>query len=138
MIDLIVKLVINAAALMAAVQLVPGLTFDFGTDWWKLALVALIFGVINSYLKPIVKLLSLPISLFTVGLVGFVINTGLFLLLALASSQLDLGFLIHGWPTQAFTADVVVAAFLGSIVVSIVSTVLSLALGQKRVLGMRV
>lgn len=138
MIDFIIGLVINAAALMAAVQLVPGLSFDFGPDWWKLALVALIFGVINTYLKPIVKVLSLPVSLFTMGLVGFVINTGLFLLLALASSQLDLGFLIHGWPTTAFTADVVVAAFLGSIVVSIVSTVLSLALGQKRVLGMRV
>jgi putative membrane protein len=138
MIDFIIGLVINAAALMAAVQLVPGLSFDFGPDWWKLALVALIFGVINTYLKPIVKLLSLPVSLFTMGLVGFVINTGLFLLLALASSQLDLGFLIQGWPTKAFTADVVVAAFLGSIVVSVVSTALSLALGQKRVLGMRV
>ncbi|HEX5466418.1 MAG TPA: phage holin family protein [Candidatus Limnocylindrales bacterium] len=138
MIDFVVQLVINAIALLVAVELVPGLSFDFGQDWWKLVLVALIFGVINTYLKPILKTLSLPISLFTMGLVGFVINTALFLLLALASSQLTLGFLIHGWPKSAFTSDVVVAAFLGSIVVSVVSTVLGLAFGQKRVLGLRI
>lgn len=138
MIDFVVRLIINAIALWVAVELVPGLTFAFGPDWWKLLLVALIFGLVNSYLKPILKLLSLPISLLTMGLVGFVINTGLFLLLALASSQLDLGFLIHGWPQRAFTTDVIVAAFLGSVVVSVVSTTLGLAFGQKRVLGLRV
>ncbi|HEX5450905.1 MAG TPA: phage holin family protein [Candidatus Limnocylindrales bacterium] len=138
MVDFIVQIVINAAALLVAVELVPGLSFDFGTDWWKLGLVALIFGVINSYLKPILKVLSLPINLFAMGLVGFVINTGLFLLLALASSQLRLGFLIHGWPNAAFDVDVLVAAFLGSIVVSVVSTILGLATGHKRVLGVRV
>lgn len=138
MIDFVVQLVINAVALLVAVEFVPGLTFAFGPDVWKVLLVALIFGVINTYLKPILKLLSLPVSLVTMGLVGFVINAGLFLVLALASSQLKLGFLIHGWPDKAFTIDVVVAAVLGSIVVSIVSTVLGLAFGQKRILGLRV
>lgn len=138
MVDLGIQLAINAAALLVAVELVPGLRFDFGPDWWKLLLVALIFALINTYLKPILKLLSLPINLLAMGLVGFVINTGLFLLLAYASSQLKLGFTIHGWPSGAFGVDVVVAAFLGAIVVSVVSTVLALALGQKRVLGLRI
>lgn len=138
MIDILVKVLINAAALLAAVALVPGLAFDFGPDWWKLALVALLLGVLNTYLRPIVKLLALPINLLTMGLVGLAINTGMVLLLALASHELRLGFTIHGWPTRAFTLEVVWAAFLASIVISIVALVLSLVFGQKKVLGLRV
>ncbi|TAM76343.1 MAG: hypothetical protein EPN50_02570, partial [Chloroflexota bacterium] len=52
MIDFVVQLVINAVALLVAVEFVPGLTFAFGPDVWKVLLVALIFGVINTYLKP--------------------------------------------------------------------------------------
>ena len=137
-IDILVKIAINAVALLAAVELVPGISFDFGPDWWKLLLVALILGVINTYLRPIVKLLALPINLLTMGLVGLVINTAMVLLLAVASDQLRLGFTIHGWPVHAFTIEVVWAAFLASIVISVVALVLSVAFGQKRVLGMRV
>ena len=137
-IDVLVKIAINAVALLAAVELVPGLSFEFGPDWWKLLLVALILGVINTYLRPIVKLLALPINLLTMGLVGLVINTAMVLLLAVASDQLRLGFTIHGWPVRAFTIEVVWAAFLASIVISVVALVLSVAFGQRRVLGMRV
>ena len=137
-IDILVKIAINAVALLAAVELVPGISFDFGPDWWKLLLVALILGVINTYLRPIVKLLALPINLLTMGLVGLVINTAMVLLLAVASDQLRLGFTIYGWPVQAFSIEVVWAAFLASIVISVVALVLSVAFGQKRVLGMRV
>jgi putative membrane protein len=137
-IDVLVKIAINAVALLAAVELVPGISFDFGPDWWKLLLVALILGVINTYLRPIVKLLALPINLLTLGLVGLVINTAMVLLLAVASGQLRLGFTIHGWPAGSFTVEVVWAAFLASIVISVVALVLSVAFGQKRVLGMRV
>ena len=137
-IDVLVKIAINAVALLAAVELVPGLSFEFGPNWWKLLLVALILGVINTYLRPIVKLLALPINLLTMGLVGLVINTAMVLLLAVASDQLRLGFTIHGWPVRAFTIEVVWAAFLASIVISVVALVLSVAFGQKRVLGMRV
>ena len=137
-IDILVKIAINAVALLAAVELVPGISFDFGPDWWKLLLVALILGVINTYLRPIVKLLALPINLLTMGLVGLVINTAMVLLLAVASDQLRLGFTIRGWPVHAFTIEVVWAAFLASIVISMVALVLSVAFGQKRVLGVRV
>ncbi len=137
-IDVLLKIAINAAALLAAVELVPGVAFDFGPDWWKLALVALILGVINTYLRPIVKLLALPINLLSMGLVGLVINTAMVLLLALASDQLRLGFTINGWPAGAFSPEVIWSAFLASIVISVVALVLSLAFGQKRVLGLRV
>jgi len=135
--DVVIRIGINAAALLAAVELVPGIGFDFGTQWWKLGLVAVLFGVINTYLRPIVRLLALPINLLTMGMVGLVINTGMVLLLALASDQLRLGFTINGWPVRPFTLDVIWAAFLASIVISVVALVLSLAFGQKRVLGVR-
>jgi putative membrane protein len=123
-VDLAVRILINAIALIAAVQLVPGIRAP--NELWQLLVVAAIFGVINAYLRPIVKLLSLPLTLFAFGLVGFIVNTGLLLLLAFVSGQLDLGFRIAGWPGGPFDLDVIVAAFLASLVISVVSTVLAL------------
>ena len=120
--DFVVKLIINAVALVAAVRTVPNVTFD--GDWWQLGAMAVIFGVINSYLRPIVRALSLPLNLVALGLVGFAINTGLLLLLAFVSDQLDLRFRIAGWPPGSFDADVVVAAFLASLVISVVAAIL--------------
>lgn len=141
MTEFLIKLAINAAAILAAVNLVPGLRFDLGPNlenWWKLAVLALIFGAVNSYLKPIVKLLSFPVTVLTLGLAGLVINTAMVLLIAYLSSQLRLGFTIYGWPREPFTVDVAWAAFLASIVISAVALALSVLLGRKRVLGLRV
>lgn len=124
MLDLVIRVAINAIALVAAVQLVPGV--DYGDGIVRLIIVAAIFGVINAYLKPIVKALSLPISLLTLGLVGFIINTALLMLLALVSDALKLEFTLHGWPPGAITLDVIVTALLASIVISVVSTILAL------------
>ena len=125
--DFLIRLAINAAAVFAAVQLVPGVEFgNLSRDWWKLLAVALILGAVNAYLRPIVRLLALPISLVTMGLVAFVINAALLLLVALVSNQLDLGFTLGGWPDRAFGVDAVVAALLASIVISVVSTLLGL------------
>ena len=92
MTELLIRIAINAVALYAAVQVVPQLSFDFGSDWWKLLAVALIFALVNSYLKPIVRALSFPVSMMTLGLVAFVINAAMLLVVAFLSDQLDLGF----------------------------------------------
>lgn len=133
MTELIVKVVVNAAALWVAIQVVPQLSFDFGQDWWKLGVVALIFALVNSYLKPIVKALSFPISLMTLGLVAFVINAAMLLVVAFLSDQLALGFAVGDFPPD-ITADTIVGAFLGSIVISVVSTLATLALAPRRLL----
>ena len=135
MTDLIVKVLINAAALWVAVQVVPDdlLSFDFGDDWWKLLAVALIFALVNSYIRPIVKALSFPIGLMTLGLVAFVINAAMLLLTAFASDQIDLGFRVGGFPPD-FTANTIVGALLGAIVISVVSTLVSLALAPRKLL----
>ncbi len=121
--EVLIRVVVNALALIAAVRLVPGAVF--AGDLVQLAVVAAIFGVINAYLRPIVKLLSLPLSLVAFGLIGFAINTGLLLLLALLSDQFDFGLSFGGWPGGPFDVDVIVAAFLTSLVVSAVSAVMA-------------
>ena len=133
MVELIIKVVVNAIALWAAIQLVPQIDFNFGQDWWKLAAVALIFALINSYLKPIVKALSFPISILTLGLIGFVINIAMLLLTAFVSNEFKLGFKIADFP-PSLTADAIVGAALGAVVISIVSTVLNIALAPRRLL----
>jgi putative membrane protein len=131
--DLIVKILVNTAALWVAVQLLPDtlLAFNFGNDWWKLLAVAVIFALINSYLKPIVKALSFPISMMTLGLVAFVINAVLLLVVAFVSDQFKLGFTVGDYPPD-LTANTVVGALAGSLVISIVSTLVTMALTPRR------
>lgn len=124
MADIAVRVVINAIALVVAVLLVPGVDFTGGLA--QLAAMGLVFGLINGYLRPIVKLLSLPLTIITFGLIGFVINTALVILAALVSERLNLGFTLGGWPPGAIDADVLIAAFGTSVVLSIVSTALAL------------
>lgn len=130
-------MLVNAIAVFVAVKLVPGMRFDYGADAWKLFAVALILALVNSYLRPIVRTLSLPLRLATFGLIGFVINMALLLLVALISSELRLGFSIAGWPRGQFGIDVLVTAFLAALVMSLVSTALELVLGRRRFLGVR-
>jgi putative membrane protein len=132
-VELIIRILVNAAALFVAVQVVPQLTFEYGNDWWKLLAVALIFALVNSYIKPIVKALSMPIGLLTLGLVAFVINAAMLLLVALVSAQLKLNFKVGGFPPN-LDADAIVGAILGAIVISIVSTLASIALVPRKLL----
>ena len=135
MVELIVKILINAVALFVAVKVLPSnlLSFNFGNDWWKLLVVALVFALVNSYIKPIVKALSFPISIMTLGLVAFVINAAMLLLVALASSSLKLGFKVGDFP-PTISSDTIVGALLGALVISVVSTVASIALSPRKIL----
>ena len=124
MIDWIIRVLINAAGVYVATLLpFTNITFNVGNDWWKLLAVALILALVNTFIKPIVKLLSFPVSLLTLGLVGFVINGAMLLLVALASDQFKLGFKIGGFPPN-LNADAVVGAIAAAFVISVVSTLL--------------
>jgi putative membrane protein len=134
-VELLVKILINAVALFVAVKVLPSnlLTFNWGNDWWKLLVVALIFALVNSYIKPIVKALSMPIGLLTMGLVAFVINAAMLLLVALASSSLKLGFKVGDFP-PSFTSDTIIGALLAALIISVVSTIASIALTPRRLI----
>ena len=111
MIDLVIRVLINAIAVFDATQVVPQIDFAVGNDWWKLLAVALILALVNSYIRPIVKLLAIPVSFVTLGLVAFLINGAMLLLVALVSNQLGLGFRIGTFPPN-LNADAIVGAVL--------------------------
>jgi putative membrane protein len=122
--DRVIQLLITAAALYVAVLLVPGLEFDFAPEnaLLKFVLVALIFGLVNTFVKPILRLLTLPITLMTLGLFLLVINALMLLLTGAISSELALGLIVADF----------LAALLGAIVISIVGLVLSMVVGGIR------
>src|SRR5688572_20558307 len=111
---LLSRLLINAAALWAATQIVPGISFD--GDWRLLFVVALVFGLLNVLVRPILKLLTLPFLILTLGLFIFVLNAFMLWLTGAVSDAFELGFHVAGFR----------AAFLGALVVTVVSFVLSL------------
>ena len=136
MLGLVIQIVINAVALLVAAYLVPQFHLKLGegnTGWLQLAVVALVFALVNTFIKPVVKALSLPISFLTLGLFSFVINAALLLLVAwISTDQLKITFTIGGFP-PSLTSDTIVGAFLASVVISVVSTVLGMAnIGKKR------
>lgn len=109
-----IRLLINAAALWVAIRFVPGITF--AGDELKLLLVALVFGLVNAVIRPILTIISLPILILTLGLFTFVLNAVMLWTTSALSGMLDLGFHVAGfWP-----------AFLGALVVTVVSALLSL------------
>jgi putative membrane protein len=114
----------NAIALAITVYVVPGLAWG-DSEPITIIVTAVIFGVINTFIKPVLKLLSLPLRVMTFGLFSFVINIGLLFFLAWIGGQIGRGILIAGWPTEPFSLDALIAATLGALLLSILSTVLS-------------
>jgi putative membrane protein len=133
-VNLIVKVLINAVAVAVATMVVPNIHFDYGQDYVKLLGVALILALINTYLKPILRLLSFPITLVSLGLFALVLNALLLLLVALVSDQFSLGFTLAGFP-PTMSVDAFVAALLGSIVISVVSMVLGMLDRGRRIVA---
>jgi len=115
--SILVSLLINAAALWVAMEMVDGISFT-GTVPTLLG-VALVFGVLNVVVRPILKLLTFPFLILTLGLFIFVLNAVMLLLTSAASNALGLGFHVEGF----------VPALIGALVVSIISYGLSLFVG---------
>ncbi len=108
--DLLVRLAINAVALLAAGWLVGGIDIDSG--FWTVVFVAMVFGVVNVLIKPVAIFLSLPALVLTLGLFTLVINATM------------LG--ITAWIASGFDVDGFGSAVLGAMVVSVVSWALSM------------
>ena len=114
----LVRWLVNAAALWVATRLVPGVTYVGG--WLPFLGVALVFGFINAFIRPIAKVLTFPLIIVTLGIFSLVVNGLMLWLTSALSGALDLGFHVRGfW-----------AAFFGALVVSIVSTLLSMLIAD--------
>lgn len=114
--SLLLHWLLNAAALWIAAWLLPGL--DFTGSLTDLLLVAAVFGLVNSLLRPILTVLTCPLIVLTLGLFTLVLNAVMLLVTGWLSARWGLGFTVSG-----FTA-----AFFGGLVVGVVSLLLSLAL----------
>ena len=115
-----IRLLVNAAALWVATQIVPGVSFSGGA--LPLLGVALVFGVVNALIRPVAKILTFPLIILTLGIFALVINGLMLWLTSSLSSALGLEFHVSGfW-----------AAFWGALVVSLVSTILSLFIADSK------
>jgi putative membrane protein len=121
-VSLLIRFVVTAIAVAAAAYIVPGI--DVGDDAAKaVILTAIILGVINAFIKPILKLLSLPLIALTLGLFIFVVNAiCLYLAAWITRSIFDV----------TFNFDSIWAVLLGAIVISVVSTILNWVLPDDR------
>jgi len=114
-----VRLLVNAAALWVATRIVPGVTFTGG--WLPFLGVALVFGVVNAFIRPVTQILTFPLILVTLGFFCLIVNGLMLWLTSGLSRALGLGFHVGGfWP-----------AFFGALVVSIVSMILTIMVKEK-------
>lgn len=112
----IIRWVINAIALYVAVLIVPGI--EFRGDWVGVLWLALISGLLNALVRPVLKFLTCPLIILTLGFFTIFINTALLLLTTKIGQALNIGITVNGfW-----------SALLGSLVISIVSVIMSLLL----------
>ncbi|MCB2202971.1 phage holin family protein [bacterium] len=112
---LILRWLITAVSLYVAVLLVPGISVE-GDAWLAFTIMALVLGLVNAIVRPILKLMSCGLIILTLGLFVFIINAGTFMLAS---------WIAQNWLNVGFYVDNFAAALFGSIIVSIVSVVLS-------------
>lgn len=116
---IVIKILINAVALWVAVEVVPGLDFDGSIP--SLLGIALIMGVINAIVRPILAVLSLPLILLTLGLFLLVVNAIALAIVIAISGSLDLGLATSGFG----------ATFLGAVIISLVAWGLEVVTGHR-------
>ncbi|GAA3393398.1 phage holin family protein [Streptomyces roseoviridis] len=119
--NFVVKTLANAGALGIAIWLLQDITLtgdSTGKKAWTLILVALVFGLVNFLVKPVVKLLTFPLFILTLGLITLVVNALMLLLTSWLADKLDLSFHVEGFWT----------AVLGGLIISVVSWALNVVL----------
>ena len=111
---LLLKIGIGAAAAWLTVWLVPGLSY--AGEWWRWLLFGAAIGFINAVIKPLAKLLTIPIRILTLGLFTLIINVGLMTLSIWIASDSGVGL----------SSDSIWSALLGGLVLSVVGAILNL------------
>ena len=98
---------------------------DYGGNIVNLLILAVIAGLINGLIKPVIKIFSLPLTMMTLGTFGLVINAAILLLLAWVASIINIDFTVGGFPPD-IGLSTIVAAFIGGIALSIVGAIVGL------------
>ena len=117
---LILRWLISTLAIFAAVWLIPGI--EFSGPGWQLGIVAVVFGLLNALLRPLLLMLTCPLVLLTLGFFGLVVNGLLLWMTSELSTNLGINFHVAGfWP-----------AFWGGLVISFVSLLLNMLAGEQQ------
>ena len=123
----VIRTIVIAVAVAVVAYFYPSISY--GGELTNLIVIAVVLGLLNAFVKPILKLLTLPLNVMTFGLFGVVINAVLLLILAflgdIATSNiggLDFEFIVGGFPPD-FSLDAIVAAFVAGIGISIVGAI---------------
>lgn len=109
------RVLINAVAIIVAAKVLPGITVS---DWQGLLFAAVVFGLVNAFIKPAVKILTCPLYLLTLGLFAIVVNAVMLALTSWIADQAGFGFHVEGFGN----------AIVGAIVIGIVSWLVAMVL----------
>ena len=123
----IVGTIITAIAFYILTRFLPTYV-SYDGETIGLLVLAAIFGVINGFIGPIVRTLALPLTFMTMGLIGFAINAGLLLLTAFISQAAGFDLVVGDFPPTLLSIQTIVAAVVGAVVLSLVSTAVRLVI----------
>jgi putative membrane protein len=126
---LVTAIAVSAIAFAILLSVLPDSMIDFKGDTTQLIILAVGVGIVNALIKPVIKALSFPISLLTLGLFGLVVNVVLVLGIAWAAQDLaKLDLTVGGFPTSGITADTILAAVVVAVAMSILTTIIGLVI----------
>ena len=120
--SLLISWFVNAIALAVAVWLLPGIYVEDGNAWIAVAVMAIIFGLVNALIRPLVRFLTCLINVITLGLFTLIINALMLWLSSWIAQQLDIRFRVDGF----------LWALVGALLISVVSFVLNLIFKSER------
>jgi putative membrane protein len=128
----IVGTIVTAIAFYIMVKVLPTYTgFDFVQykgDLVGIVVISVIFGLVNSLIGPILRIMTLPISFVTLGLIGFVVNAVLLLITAAIAQGLKFDLIVGDYPPNLISLTTLVAAIVGAVVLSVISSVIRLVI----------
>jgi putative membrane protein len=115
----LIKWIINTVAMLLAIHFIAGINYT--GKWWGVLIVAAIFGLVNSFIRPLIKFFTFPLIILSLGLFTFIINAMMLSITSSLSETFGLGFAVEGFK----------AAFWGALLISLISTVLNCMLPPK-------
>jgi putative membrane protein len=121
----VIGTIVTAIAFLILTKFLPQFV-SYDGNLIGLIVISVVFGVVNGLIGPIVRLMALPIRMATLGLVGFLINAGLLLLTAWITSLMNFDLKVGDFPPTLLSIDTLVAAIVGAVVLSLVSTAVRL------------
>lgn len=121
----IVGTIVTAIAFYVVTKFLPQFITYQGSLVGLLVLSA-IFGVVNGFIGPIVRMFALPLTVMTLGLVGFLINAGLLLLTAFIATGVGLDLTVGKFPPTLLSVDTIISAVIGAVLLSLVSSAVRL------------